>query len=223
MSRAGRLARLLDRQPPSAYRCGGSSGWAMAGEAGTLLIPVELSRLDASTSTNGGDDTRRARCGRAASGQQAGGPLLSAAACPAGRSPGSPWRRAGWVASARSSLPRAARIAASRPGVAGGVVGALALVGADVEQVVVTVDAQVLPAAVAQGALSAVVHAPVQGAGESGARVGQYRGQRDAVEREVRVRRRRGPGPAGSPTSPWSGSVDRSRRPAGITAGQCAM
>lgn len=38
---------------PSAYRCGGSSGWVRICRILTVLIPVELSRRNASTSTNG--------------------------------------------------------------------------------------------------------------------------------------------------------------------------
>ena len=48
-----RVVSIDKRQtPPSAYRCGGSSGWARTCRILTALIPVELSRRNASTSTN---------------------------------------------------------------------------------------------------------------------------------------------------------------------------
>jgi hypothetical protein len=50
--------------PPSAYRCGGSSGWERVCRTVSLLIPVELSRQTAETSTNGLDYTRAMLCRR---------------------------------------------------------------------------------------------------------------------------------------------------------------
>ena len=39
----------------STYRCGGSSGWGVAGDAALpSLIPVELQRVNHAASTNGG-------------------------------------------------------------------------------------------------------------------------------------------------------------------------
>jgi hypothetical protein len=45
-------------EPSSAYRCGGSSGWAVRREARAVLIPVELRwPRAAGASTNGGHHT----------------------------------------------------------------------------------------------------------------------------------------------------------------------
>jgi hypothetical protein len=82
---------------------------------------------------------------------------------------------------------QACRRAARRCGLAAGQVGAFACVLVQVEQVVVAVDPQVLERPVAQRALAAVVHAPVQRPRHAVAGVVQQRQQRDAVQRVRRV------------------------------------
>ncbi len=67
-------------------------------------------------------------------------------------------------------------------GLALGQVGAFALIGRDVEQVVVAVHPQVLVVAQAHGALATVVHAPVQGPLKSVCGLAQHSAQRDAVQ-----------------------------------------
>jgi hypothetical protein len=61
---------------PSAYRCGGSSGWDKVCRTLTLLIPVELSRQRAKTSTNAltVHPTQRTEGGRHPTWGLAGGP-----------------------------------------------------------------------------------------------------------------------------------------------------